>query len=193
MELSHHSLSDEEIIKKIINGESALFEQLTGKYNYLLYTIARRYGFSHQSAEDTMQDTRITAYYKLSQFKFRSAFKTWLSKIMVHKCLYKLKYGYGKYEERYCLKHDAIDSSQIYTQFDNAEIIFLKKELRDVLQITLNKLPSLYRAVFMLREVEGFSVAETAKLLHISSINVRVRLNRAKVILQKKLKHLYFP
>jgi RNA polymerase sigma-70 factor (ECF subfamily) len=140
-----------------------------------------------------MQDTRITAFCKLSQFKFRSAFKTWLSKIMVHKCLYKLKYGYGKYEERYSLKHEVVDNNQVYTQFDNAEIIFLKKELRDVLQITLNKLPSLYRAVFMLREVEGYSVAETAKLLHISSINVRVRLNRAKVILQKKLKHLYFP
>lgn len=193
MELSHHSLSDEEIVKKIINGESALFEQLTGKYNYLLYTIARRYGFSHESAEDVMQDTRITAYCKLSQFKFRSAFKTWLSKIMVHKCLYKLKYGYRKYEEPYCLKHDAIHGSQIYTQFENAEIIFLRKELRNVLHITLNKLPSFYKAVFMLREVEGYSVAETAKLLHISSINVRVTLNRAKIILQKKLKHLYFP
>jgi RNA polymerase sigma-70 factor (ECF subfamily) len=192
-DLSHSVLSDEEIIKKIINGESALFEQLISKYNCLLYKIARRYGFNHENAEDALQDTQITAYCKLGQFKFRSAFKTWLSKIMIHKCLYRLKYGYGKYEEGYCLKNETINGSQIYSQFENVEIIFLKKELRDVLQITLNKLPSFYKTVFMLREVEGYSVAETASLLHISHINVRVRLNRAKTILQKKLKHLYFP
>jgi RNA polymerase sigma factor (sigma-70 family) len=184
-------LSDEEIIEKIINGESILFEQLISKYSSLLYKIARRYGFNHQSAEDLLQDTQIAAYCNLSQFKFRSTFKTWLSKIMINKCLYKLKNGYRKHEECYCLKNETIDYTQICKESENGEIIFLKKELRDVLQKTIKKMPFVYKNVFILREVEGYSVSETANLLNISDINVRVRLTRAKMILQKKLRRLY--
>jgi RNA polymerase sigma factor (sigma-70 family) len=120
-------LSDEEIIEKIINGESILFEQLISKYSSLLYKIARRYGFNHQSAEDLLQDTQIAAYCNLSQFKFRSTFKTWLSKIMINKCLYKLKNGYRKHEECYCLKNETIDYTQICKESENGEILLFIK------------------------------------------------------------------
>jgi RNA polymerase sigma-70 factor (ECF subfamily) len=186
------SLSDEEIIKKIINGKPALFEQLINKYDYHLYKIARRYNFDHHSANDLLQDTHIAVYCKLSQFKFNATFKTWLSKIMIHKCLYKLKYGYKKYEEYSCLR-DPTNCWKICSEFENAEMIFLKKELQNALQKTIKKLPFVYKTVFILRAVEGYSVAETANLLNISAINVRVRLSRAKTMLQKKLKYLYPP
>ncbi|HSV11179.1 MAG TPA: sigma-70 family RNA polymerase sigma factor [Hanamia sp.] len=186
-----NSISDEEIIKKIINGKSELFEQLISKYDCLLYKIARRYNFDHESANDLLQDTHIAVYCKLSQFKFNSTFKTWLSKIMIHKCLYKLKYGYKKYEECSSLRDKTINCPKICNEFENAEMIFLKKELQNALQKTIKKLPFVYKTVFILRAVEGYSVAETANLLNISAINVRVRLSRAKTMLQKKLKYLY--
>jgi len=181
-------LSDEEIIKKIINGKPAFFEQLMSKYDCLLYTIARRYHFDHQGAKDLLQDTHIAVYCKLEQFKFNSTFKTWLSKIMIHKCLYKLKYGHKKYEECSCMRDQMMNH-----QFENGEITFLKKELRIVLQQALDKLPCFYKTVFILREIDGYSVTETANLLHISDINVRVRLTRAKTMLQKELKYFYSP
>ncbi len=191
--MSSSSLSDEEIIKRIINGESALFEQLISKYNSFLYKIAGRYGFNHENAKDLLQDTNLAVYCKLEQFKFKSTFKTWLSKILIHKCLYKLKYGYEKNEKCYLLKDGKINSSKIGCEFENGEIICLKKELQDILQKTIKKLPFIYNMVFILREEEGYSVAETAKLMNISETNVRVRLSRAKKMLQKKLNSLYPP
>lgn len=188
-----NSLSDEEIIKKIINGKSALFEQLISKYDCLLYKIARRYNFDHESAKDLLQETHLLVYCKLNQFKFNSTFKTWLSKIMIHKCLYKLKYGNKKYEARSWVRHHILNCRSICNEFENAEIIFLKKELKNAVLKTIKTLPFFYKTVFILREVEGYSVTETANLLNISSINVRVRLTRAKMMLQKKLKYLYPP
>jgi RNA polymerase sigma-70 factor (ECF subfamily) len=187
-----NSLPDVEIIKKIINSETALFQQLIIKYNPFLYKIARGYGFNHQNSEDILQDTQIAVYCNLSQFKSRSTFKTWLTKIMIHKCLYKLQYGTEKHEE--CsFKNETVDGGQNCKEFEDAEIIFLKKELREMLQKTVNQLPFFYKVVFILREVEGYSVGETATLLNISDINVRVRLTRAKTMLQKKLKSFYSP
>jgi RNA polymerase sigma factor (sigma-70 family) len=189
--MSECYLSEEEIIEKIINGESALFEQLISKYNSFLYRIARRYGFNNENAKDLLQETHLAVYCKLSQFKFKSTFKTWLSKIMIHKCLYRLKYDFKKYEGRYCIKDQLICYRKICNEFENVEIIFLKKELQNLLQHIIKKLPCVYKNVFILREIEGYSVAETAKVLNISDINVRVRLNRAKSKLQEKLKCLY--
>lgn len=189
--IARSSLSEEEIINKIINGESALFKHLISKYDPLLYKIASRYGFNKQTAQDVLQDTHLAVYCSLSGFKFKSTFKTWLSKIMIHKCLYKLKYGYKKYEECYCLIDQTLSCRHVCKEFENVENILLEKELKNLLQKTVNQLPPHYKRVFTLRQIEEYSVAETASLLNISEINVRVRLSRAKIVLQKKLKYLY--
>jgi RNA polymerase sigma-70 factor (ECF subfamily) len=67
----------------------------------------------------------------------------------------------------------------------------MNKELAKVLEESLQALPLIYRNVFVLREIEGFSVAETAELMNITPVNVKVRLNRAKVLLQKQLEGYY--
>jgi RNA polymerase sigma-70 factor (ECF subfamily) len=67
----------------------------------------------------------------------------------------------------------------------------INKEFTSVLEQALQKLPVSYRSVFLLREIEGFSVAETAELLNITAVNVKVRFNRAKIMLQKELEHYY--
>ena len=191
--MSRPFLSDQELIEKILNGESVLFEQLISKYNSFLYKIARKYGFNHENARDVLQDTHLAAYCNLKQFKFKSTFKTWLSKILIHKCLYKLKYGYEKNKVCYFLKDGTINCNEICSEFENGEVVCLKKELQDALQKTIKKLPLIYNRVFILREEEGYSVAETAKLMNISESNVRVRLTRAKKMLQNKLEFLYPP
>ena len=67
----------------------------------------------------------------------------------------------------------------------------MKKEFSNFLEASLNDLLPIYRTVFVLREMEGFSVAETAELLNIPEVNVKVRLNRAKTMLQQHLLQLY--
>src|SRR5215216_3739943 len=71
------------------------------------------------------------------------------------------------------------------------EKIVLNKELSKVLEKSLAEIPLTYRTVFILREVEGFSTAETAELMNSTPVNVKVRLSRAKVLLQKKVENFY--
>jgi RNA polymerase sigma-70 factor (ECF subfamily) len=73
----------------------------------------------------------------------------------------------------------------------DTEKAVLNKELGKVLEESLQQIPIAHRSVFLLREIEGFSVAETAELLGITPVNVKVRLNRAKAMLQKQLEKFY--
>jgi len=184
--------SDLSAIEKIVKGEVSLFEILIRKYNSVLYKIARSYGFNHQDAEDLMQDTHVSAYMSLQKFEGRSSYKTWISKIMVNKCLYKLKYGYFKNEVP---AETAVESNHqpmyVSTKENQTENVLLNHELASVLEKSLQSIPVMYRTVFVLREVEGFSVAETAELLEITEVNVKVRLNRAKTLLQKQVEQFY--
>ncbi|HYC29298.1 MAG TPA: sigma factor, partial [Chitinophagaceae bacterium] len=91
-------LTEQEIIQKITAGETALFEILMRRHNSALYKLARCYGFNHQDAEDLMQEAYVAAYMNLEKFENRSSFKTWISRILVNKCLYKLTYGPAKRE-----------------------------------------------------------------------------------------------
>jgi len=178
-------LSDEKVIQKILEGETAVFEILIRRYNPVLYRIGRMYGFNHHDTEDLMQDAHVAAYMQLAAFEHRATYKTWISRIMINKCIYKQKYGYYKNE---------IPDEQVYET--NAATIqteqnMLNRELSSVLERSLESIPVIYRSVFVLREVQGFSIAETAELLGITPVNVKVRLNRAKSLLQKQLEQFY--
>lgn len=184
--------SDISVINKILNGDNAVFEVLIRRYNSVLYKIARSYGFNHQDAEDLMQDTHVSAYIALKDFEGRSSYKTWVSRIMINKCLYKLKYGYFRNEvptEHVMQSNDQTRYSTIVTS--QTEDLLLNRELTIVLEKSLQKIPVMYRTVFVLREIEGFSVAETAELLNITTVNVKVRLNRARALLQKQVELFY--
>ena len=184
--------TDEYIIEKILNGEVTLLEILIRRYNAVLYRIARGYGFNHQDAEDLMQDVHVIAYTQLAKFEGRASYKTWISKIMIHKCLYKLKYGYYKNEFPSEQVH-AINNQPMNVQSNEyqTEHVLSNRELTAVLEKSIQNIPGIYRTVFILREVEGFSVAETAELLDITPVNVKVRLNRAKALLQKEVEQYY--
>jgi RNA polymerase sigma-70 factor (ECF subfamily) len=178
-------LTDGNVIEKIIAGDTAIFEILIRRYNQALYKIGRMYGFNHQDTEDLMQDTHVSAYMQLAAFENRSSYKTWISRIMINKCIYKLKYGYSRKEISSELKEEST-SANLQT-----EQSMLNRELSTVLEKSLDSIPLIYRSVFVLREIEGYSVAETAELTGITGVNVKVRLNRAKSLLQKQLEQFY--
>ena len=81
----------------------------------------------------------------------------------------------------------------MFHQSTNNEKITVNKELGRVLENAIHQIPEDYRVVFSLRELNGLSVAETAEALDISESNVKVRLNRAKAMLQKEIKRMYSP
>jgi RNA polymerase sigma-70 factor (ECF subfamily) len=183
--------SDLEVIAKVMAGDTALFELLVRRYNSLLYRIARTYGLNHEDAQDLMQETHCQAFCQLKNFRADASYKTWLVKIALHQCYHKLHYGYLKYEQpdsELITRQDTVMDTGSGRRADGA---LINKELAKVLEACLQALPLIYRNVFLLREMEDFNVAETAELLGITNVNVKVRLHRAKLLLRKQLEGYY--
>lgn len=181
-----------EIIEKINNGEVRLFEILIRRYNSFLYKIGRTYRYNHQDTEDLMQDAYINAFCNLKKFENRSSFKTWFTRIMLNLCYQKKQKLSFKNEN----SGDNIENEKLSLMFHpsgNNEKITMNKELGRVLENAIHEIPEDYRIVFSLRELNGLSVAETAEALDITESNVKVRLNRAKAMLQKEIRKMYSP
>lgn len=186
----HHGetnhLNEDEIIGRIIAGEKSLYEVIVRKYNPYLYKVGRSYNYSHDDTEDLMQETYIDAFKNLKHFEGRSNFKTWMTRIMLNNCYRKKEKSSFKNE----ISDEDIDEKQTplfsNSDFDTAKQV-RKDELKLIIENALSEVPEEFRMVFSLREINGFSVAETSELLNISESNVKVRLNRAKHLLREIL------
>ena len=192
MEKQFEQYSDREIIQRINEGDLKLFEILIRRYDPFLYKIGRTYRYNHEDTEDLMQDAYINAYCNLKKFENRSTFKTWLTRIMLNVCYQKKHKRSFKNE----IMRDDIQnekSSILFHHSTNNEKIAMNKELGRVLEDAIHEIPEDYRIVFTLRELNGLSVAETSEALNITEGNVKVRLNRAKGMLQKEIKKMYSP
>ncbi len=185
--------SDLECIQEIIFGNTALFEILIRRYNPVLYKTGRGYGFNHHDTEDLMQETFINSFQSLSKFENRSSFKTWLLRIMLNKCYHKSQHSYQRKPTVEILVNQNSGSMFLTTNNSNPDKTIINKELNNVIEAALNKLPEDYRITFTLRELTGINVAETSELLNITTSNVKVRLNRAKMMLRKEIEKIYSP
>jgi len=192
LETQIQQYSDLEIIAKINDGEVKLYEILIRRYNPFLYKIGRSYRYNHQDTEDLMQDAYVNAFFNLKKFENRSSFKTWFTRIMLNLCYQKKQKLSYKNE----IVGDDIQNEKskiLFHQSSNNEKIAVNKELGHVLENAIHQIPEDYRIVFTLRELNGLSVAQTAEALDISESNVKVRMNRAKGMLQKEIKKMYSP
>src|SRR4051794_1203444 len=184
--------TDTEVIEQVLAGNTACFELLIRRYNALLYKTGRAYGFNHQDTEDLMQETYINAYQHLKKLEHPAVFKTWLIKIMLHQCYHKARKGSYQYEKNNeVVVNNNTNFMNLPNSYNDSARAFLKKELNQVIESSLQKLPEEYRLTFALRELAGLSVNETAELMKTSPVNVKVRLSRAKLMLRREIEQLY--
>lgn len=174
--------SDEEIVRRIATGDVQMFEVLMRRYNQRLYRAARAILQNDAEAEDAVQQAYVDAYRHLDQFEGRAQFSTWLTRIAVYEALARRKrVGSNPTSSGDKLAETAASPSP------DPERQAYGKELSVLLESALTGLPDGYRSVFLLREVDGLSTAETARHLRISDATVKTRLHRAKALLQRKL------
>lgn len=171
--------SDEELIKRITGGEKQLFEVIIRRYNQRLYRIGMSVLGNDHEVEEAMQTAYINAYEHLHQFGFRSAFGTWLTRIMLNQC-------YKSRRDQMRSSHLSQDSENLI-HMRTPENIMASKELGMALENAIMQLPEKYRLVFVLREIEDLSIKDTAEVAGIQTSNVKVRLNRAKTMLRDSL------
>jgi len=187
--IQFENFTEAEVIRRVIEGEKALYEIIVRRFNPFLYKIGRSYNYNHQDTQDLMQETFIDAYKSLLQFEGRADFKTWIIRIMMNNCYRKREKASFKNE----IMQDANEYSTPMFSNKNNDIdkIIQNRELRHIIENALRKIPFDYRMVFSLREISGLNVSETAEMLGISETNVKVRLNRAKTMLRRDIENDY--
>ena len=184
------SLSDTELITRILAGEKELYSVLVRRYNERLYRVCMSMIKNDNEAEELMQVAYIKAYENLGSFVFQSAFSTWLTRILINECLQWLK----KQKKSVAMDHYNLESAMNNGGSPKVRTPLMEAanaELRKVLEHAILALPEKYRAVFIMRELERMNVAETGDCLGISEVNVKVRLNRAKALLRNSLDAIY--
>lgn len=178
--------SDEQVVERVLGGETAAFEVLMRRYNQRLYRVARAILRDDYEAEDVMQDTYVSAYQHLAQFAGRARFSTWLIRIAVHESLAR-KRRQQRIESLDALTGPSGELSMPATSVLDPETCASNSELRSVLEDAILALPDDYRTVLVMRDVEEMSTAEAADVLEISEDNAKVRLHRARTLLRKQL------
>jgi RNA polymerase sigma-70 factor (ECF subfamily) len=179
-------MTDEEVIRRVRAGETALFEVIMRRYNRRLYRISLSILGNDSEAEDVTQDAYVRSYLHLDQFDGRAKFSTWLTRIAVHEALARAR------KRKRIVEIDAAPEStevrmKLESQAPSPEQEVLTHTMRIVLERAVDRLPETYRSVFMLREIEGMTTAETAECLDLSEEAVKVRLHRARSLLRKEI------
>ena len=169
-------LNDEEIVRRVLDGETALFELIVRRYNQRLFRTTRAILRDDDAAEDAMQEAYLRAFAKLDQFAGEAKFSTWLTRIAVYEALGRLRKS--KCEEK-------LDETMDVE--DNPERAAYGRELQSAIEQAVDSLPPMYRTIFVMREMNELSVAETADCLGITQENVKTRLHRARTLLQTRL------
>jgi RNA polymerase sigma factor (sigma-70 family) len=186
--------TDEALVEQIKAGEAALFAILMKRHNQKLYRVARGIGVPNEECDDVIQQAYIQAYLKLPQFRGESSFTTWLTRILINQSLMflrKQRPSVSETGEIEGLKEEATNATQNKPATPESEMI--KRELRTVLEQAIEQLPEDHRVVYIMREVEEMSVRDIATSLDISESNVKVRMHRARKLLQDKLRDYLEP
>src|SRR5438067_1781199 len=172
------------------DGDLVAFEELVRRYDRKVLRIAQHITHNQEDAEDAAQDAFLKAFRGLGQFQEKSRFSTWLFRIAVNESLMKVRQrrGFHMVSIEQDEEHDSPATPlEIVDWAPNPEQLYGQSELKEILAKALRGLSPMYRAVFLLRDVEGLSINETAEVLNLSVLAVKARLMRARLKLRERL------
>lgn len=178
------------LVKAAKAGENGAFEILVRAYEHRIFKVANYIAQNREDAEDIVQDSFLKAFQNLGQFREEAKFYTWLVRIVVNDALMKLR-------RRRMMKMISIDAEPEYEDAAGPiEIVdaratpeesLRQQQLQKHLGKAIRELRPLFRVVFVLRDVQGLSILETAEALNISVPLVKTRLLRARLKLRRRL------
>ena len=182
--------SEAALIAAILAGDREKFHLLILPYEGQLFRTALALMKNEEEAEDVVQDAVLKAYRKLASFRGDAKFSTWLIAITLNEARGRLRRDHSGITDS--LDEQREDSTDFtpaaLTDWREVPLIALERqEIRALVQRAVSELPDTYREIITLRDVEECSVNDTAQLLGISTSLVKVRLHRARLLLQKKL------
>ncbi|GBD34961.1 ECF RNA polymerase sigma-E factor [bacterium HR36] len=186
--------SDEvaDLVARARSGDFEAFQEIVLRYQSRIYTFARRLLGNDADAEDVTQETFLALLEHLDQYRGEGPLLSWLLRIAANEV-----HRLWRRQNRQVAQADATEEEDSISQLPRPEFIapwrddpqqlLLRRETATLLDQALAELPEKYRAVFVLRDIEGFSTEQTAEMLGLSVANVKVRLLRARLMLREKL------
>ena len=187
--VGYADLPDETLAKRVAAGEPDAFEAIMRRHNRGMFRTARAILRDDAEAEDALQEAYLQAYRTLGSYRGEARLSTWLARVVANEALMRLRKQARRSE--ILPLHAGIDTEEIQEKEGSMdkqpETAAQRGEMRKLLEQRIDALPGAYRAVFMLRAVEEYSVEETARILGIPEATVRTRLFRAKSILREGL------
>jgi RNA polymerase sigma-70 factor, ECF subfamily len=184
-------LSDLDLASRIAHGDVAAVRLVTGKNNQRLYRTAWSILKNRAEAEDAVQDAYMKAFDAIETFAGRSSLSTWLTRIVANEALGRRRQAQRRSRQ---LNQESVLVLEEYREklmagsvTHSPERALMRRQISKLLEIAIARLPDTFRPVFILREIEGLSVEETAEALQIPEDTVKTRLFRARKRLQKEL------
>ncbi len=171
-------------------GNANAFNELLRRYERKIFRLALHITQNREDAEDVLQEAFLKAFEHLDQFQGQSKFYTWIVRIAVNQALMKLR---KRKSDRSVSLDDTVDTGEdnivreIAAWDENPEQQFSREELNRILTSAVDGLAPIYRAVFVLRDIDGLSTEEAAEALELSVPAVKSRLLRARLQLREKL------
>ena len=186
---------DKELVAQAQAGDYHAFELLVSRHEGLLYATAWHLTHNHHDAQDVVQNAFLSAMEHLASFRQEASFSTWITRIAVNFAL-KLLRNRRKHS---AVALDAPDADgqpvpvpHYIADWKNDPVQTVqRRELRTILDDAVSRLPEGQRLVFVLRDVQGLSVRETAQALNLTEGNVKVRLLRARLSLRETLTRIF--
>lgn len=179
-----------QMIASILAGDAQLYHELVRPYERSVYMMALSYMKNEADAEDVAQEAFLKGFRHLAKFRAEAKFSTWLVSITLNEARSRLR-------REGTVRMESIDQTPEEGGHISPAVLrdwrevpseaLARKEVRQMLQQAIQALPDLYREVFLMRDVEELSILETSEALSISVASVKVRLHRARMMLQKQL------
>jgi RNA polymerase sigma factor (sigma-70 family) len=175
-------VSDLTAIDEVCRGNREMFEVLVRRYNQQLFRVGMAYLRRHDEVEDAMQNAYLKAFIHLARFERTASFSTWITRIMINECLMTLRRR----------KKAAERSAALQLEFDEphapqGETRLSLKEMKTLLENAISRLPTKFRSIYVLREIQQMSTTEAAACLGISVESAKVNLHRARERLKLEL------
>jgi len=181
---------DEALVRRVLAADAAAFRTIMQRHNRRLYRIARSILRNDSEAEDAVQETYIKAFTHMHGFRAEASLSTWLSRIAMNEALERLR------RERPMPERPGVNASATEARIlkfphtpasAGPERAMAQREIVELVEHAADRLPEIFRIVFVMRLIEGMSVEETAALLDLHPKTVKTRLHRARKLLRKHL------
>ena len=182
--------SDGELLERARQGHADAFSTLVRRHDRYLYRVARSVLRDDDEAEDVVQQTYLQAFANFVDFRGEASLRTWLTRIALNDALQRRR------RQRSTVELDQLDTARERARSDillssliaaTPEQAAARRQIREILEHAIDNLPTAFRIVLIMRDVEEASVDETANVLAIKPETVRTRLHRARQMLRASL------